>query len=713
MMRLRPRLAAFLCMLILGLSACGGNVAVVEPTATPSAPPTVVPSATVAQATPTVAPTVEPTVAVPPASGTLAWRDQILRSDAVVVAVTGLPDPPAGQVYAAWLANDEGSLALGSLRPGSNGIATLTYVSPTQANLLGNYAQVYISEGTPDQATAPENVVMSGALPEQALVPIREILVRSDATPGGTGFALGLRQETDELLRHTQFLKDAFDAGDLALEQVHAEHLINIIRGSEARDVNGDGKVQNPGDGFGLLPNGQQAGYIEGLIDQAQRAAAAPDATAEIQLHAGHVEIAGENTRDRIEEIRGVAEQVAAASSLEETQQDVLTLLALAQQAIQGIDLDLDEQVGPIPGEGGVLTAYQHAQLMAAILLTSGNTDLPVPAPTIVTEQAATAEAVEIGVGDNTFTPNKITVVPGTTVTWTHTGQRPHTVTADDGSFVSGTIQPGDTFSFTFEQPGTFPYYCEFHGGPAGEGMAGAIIVAAPASASLPALVATQPAQPTASLEPSATAATEEPAAEAGETAGEVTVTIEDNQFTEGEITIPVGATVTWIHTGQRPHTVTADDGSFNSNTLNNGDTFSHTFDQPGLYPYYCEVHGGSGGRGMAGVIRVGAADAEDQSSNAPDQAAASETTTIVMRDSVFEPQTMTVPVGSTITWRNEGQKAHSATSVDGAFDTGLFGSGMSQSLTFNQPGTFVYFCQLHGDPNGADGMVGTIIVTP
>jgi plastocyanin len=52
-----------------------------------------------------------------------------------------------------------------------------------------------------------------------------------------------------------------------------------------------------------------------------------------------------------------------------------------------------------------------------------------------------------------------------------------HTVTADDGSFASDTLSNGGVFEFTFNNPGTFAYYCEFHGGPGGEGMSAVITV--------------------------------------------------------------------------------------------------------------------------------------------------------------------------------------------------------------------------------------------
>jgi plastocyanin len=52
-------------------------------------------------------------------------------------------------------------------------------------------------------------------------------------------------------------------------------------------------------------------------------------------------------------------------------------------------------------------------------------------------------------------------------------------------------------------------------------------------------------------------------------------------------------------------HTVTADDISWISSTLTAGQTFSHKFDKPGKYPYYCAFHGAKGGHNMAGVVNI------------------------------------------------------------------------------------------------------------
>lgn len=63
------------------------------------------------------------------------------------------------------------------------------------------------------------------------------------------------------------------------------------------------------------------------------------------------------------------------------------------------------------------------------------------------------------------FTPSVITVVIGinNTVVWTNDDSFPHTVTANDGLFSSGNLNPSDTFSWTFTAAGTYSYHCSYH----------------------------------------------------------------------------------------------------------------------------------------------------------------------------------------------------------------------------------------------------------
>ncbi len=75
------------------------------------------------------------------------------------------------------------------------------------------------------------------------------------------------------------------------------------------------------------------------------------------------------------------------------------------------------------------------------------------------------------------FSPPTITVVVGVnnTVRWTNNDTAPHTVTASDHSFDSGNLNPGDTWTYTFNTPGTYTYVCTYH-----PWMKGTVIVVSP-----------------------------------------------------------------------------------------------------------------------------------------------------------------------------------------------------------------------------------------
>lgn len=76
---------------------------------------------------------------------------------------------------------------------------------------------------------------------------------------------------------------------------------------------------------------------------------------------------------------------------------------------------------------------------------------------------ATAASSASVGARDNFFTPPSVTVQVGDTVTWSNGGHNAHTVTANGGGFDSGNLNPGQSFSQTFTQPGTVAYYCKYH----------------------------------------------------------------------------------------------------------------------------------------------------------------------------------------------------------------------------------------------------------
>ena len=79
-------------------------------------------------------------------------------------------------------------------------------------------------------------------------------------------------------------------------------------------------------------------------------------------------------------------------------------------------------------------------------------------APVVSEESRVTVEVV-----DNDFVPKDLTVRPGTEIVWEFKGRAAHDVTDDRGAFESGTLGRDDEFIMTFEEPGTYYYYCTLH----------------------------------------------------------------------------------------------------------------------------------------------------------------------------------------------------------------------------------------------------------
>ena len=147
--------------------------------------------------------------------------------------------------------------------------------------------------------------------------------------------------------------------------------------------------------------------------------------------------------------------------------------------------------------------------------------------------------------------PNDTPVAAGDTVVWTNRMDMEHTVTADGGEFDSGILGQDKSFSHLFEAAGTIGYHCEIH---------------------------------------------------PKEMQGKVSVTSSAARTHEIEITTmafpadtPVanGDTVVWTNRMSMNHTVTADNGEFDSGVLGKNQSFSQVFTAAGAVGYHCKIHPG------------------------------------------------------------------------------------------------------------------------
>jgi plastocyanin len=92
-------------------------------------------------------------------------------------------------------------------------------------------------------------------------------------------------------------------------------------------------------------------------------------------------------------------------------------------------------------------------RLLACSLLVAATMMLPV---------AVQAEDMAVKIDNFTFSPQKLTVKAGTTVTWTNEDDIPHVV-AGPPTFKSKALDTNDKYSFTFTTPGTYTYFCSLH----------------------------------------------------------------------------------------------------------------------------------------------------------------------------------------------------------------------------------------------------------
>lgn len=90
--------------------------------------------------------------------------------------------------------------------------------------------------------------------------------------------------------------------------------------------------------------------------------------------------------------------------------------------------------------------------------------------------QTGNGPRVAVSVKNFSFDPKEVTIASGTTVEWTDTTGK-HTIEADKGEFKSGSLTAGGKFEHKFDKPGTYDYFCGFHGSKGGHDMAGKIIV--------------------------------------------------------------------------------------------------------------------------------------------------------------------------------------------------------------------------------------------
>lgn len=117
--------------------------------------------------------------------------------------------------------------------------------------------------------------------------------------------------------------------------------------------------------------------------------------------------------------------------------------------------------------------------------------------------------------------------------------------------------------------------------------------------------------------------------------------------------------------------------------------------------------------RGDVAEDECGEADASPGDVEQPAEGAGAEEAYVRAQDNTFVEETISVQAGTTVMWENMGRQDHDVLPADGCDDWGVdvdgFAPGESYQHTFEEPGSYRYYCSLHGTEEA--GMIGEVIV--
>jgi hypothetical protein len=296
------------------------------------------------------------------------------HSSALKLTTSGLAAPPSGLQYYAWMVdkNAEKIVQLGALKAQGQNFS-LNFAGKTNLVGAGNTLEITQEQGTPSVPVG--TVVLSATYPPLAFVHIRHLLFSFDTTPGKVGLLVGLRDQARALNGQATLLK-SLSGKDQRSVSCAAQSIVNLIEGNHGQNTQPLNStcsffnVNDVGDGFALLdPGNPTGGYVPLAAAHASLAATQSDTTDTIRLHAGHVQIATDNLKKWLPTIDNDALKLVNNPGNSGLIQEIVTL---SDHVLNGVDLDNDEQVDPVPGEAGAVTAYTHGQLMAQLVLKPG-----------------------------------------------------------------------------------------------------------------------------------------------------------------------------------------------------------------------------------------------------------------------------------------------------------------------------------------------------
>ena len=330
-------------------------------------------------------------------TGVLQFKNASALGDEASLIAEALLAPPPGDQYEVWLANKDKRISLGILKLDENGRGELTFKQPDGENLISIYDTVEVTiEPDPDTTPASSGfIAYSFTLPAEGLVNVRYLLTSYPSTPDQTALIQGLFIDIQKINELASAMQKAADSGNQAHVLSNAEGINNIIVGSKSsahNDADKNGEIFDPSDGFGLLLNGQNQGYLDTVFTVVDAAVHSPNASEQMIDYGQGVIISVGNIAQWTKELQSLLVAIQSSTNSADTKLQVANAVALANKMLNGIDLDSNGTFDPIPGEGGAQTAYDQAYHMADMPLRPvGILNIGTGTPTFVIVQATSS----------------------------------------------------------------------------------------------------------------------------------------------------------------------------------------------------------------------------------------------------------------------------------------------------------------------------------
>lgn len=308
--------------------------------------------------------------------------------DKISITTSGLPQPDSKNHFQVWLLANGGEtqMNIGALNfTGQTG--QLNFTNPSGENLLGEFDELLVTRETNENPDHPSaNVVASSVFPPLALMHVRHILYSVDNTPDETALIQGLWDVADTIHGSVSELRDAFDANDEKTLHLKTEEIVNQLVGDQNaelyKDWNEDGIIDDPNDGFGLLANGTERGYISQTLSHDEYAMSASDASSNIIQNGENLKICLQNMQGWSERLLDLALQLQAMPYGADMEATVAEMERVAASLLYGNDTNGNGRIESVVGEGGADTAYYVSYALAQMPIYLGAKQMPRPAQT-------------------------------------------------------------------------------------------------------------------------------------------------------------------------------------------------------------------------------------------------------------------------------------------------------------------------------------------